>query len=73
MGVLRVLNHTGDVETKWSEDNPRALEKARTTFEEMIGKGYLAFDIDKQGNGEQIRKFKPEATEVILTPQLRGG
>jgi hypothetical protein len=75
MGTLRILDgRHGDLETPWARGDATALQTAETRFDEMVKKGYLAFDVEPGTNqGEQIRRFNPEAKEIVLVPQMRGG
>jgi hypothetical protein len=75
MAVLRVLTHEGDdaIEYDPGLDDGR-LEKARSLFDAKVGRGYLAFVPDEsRSGGTQIRRFDPNAREIILQPAISGG
>ena len=73
-GELSVLDQTGDTKVAWDSENDDEIATARRTFNDLRGKGYLAFRVNKQGDkGQEMREFDPEAEKIILAPQMRGG
>lgn len=43
-------------------------------FSRLVARNYAAYRIDpKTGDGEQIREFDPDASEILLAPPLVGG
>lgn len=74
-GTLHVMAAgKGDVRSMWDRNNPDEVAAARKTFDELRGKGYLAFRVDAVGDkGVQITTFEPDAGKVIMSPPLRGG
>lgn len=66
--VLRVLNHNGDEEVPWTEEDQKA---ARGKFRELA-KTHAFFKMTGK-EGEQIRKFDPSAEEIIAHRPLVGG
>ena len=73
-GELSVLDQTGDTKVAWDSENDDEIAAARRTFNDLRGKGYLAFRVNKQGDkGQEMREFDPEAEKIILAPQMRGG
>lgn len=75
MGELAVMSHKGDTKLIWDVNNEPEVASARRTFDELRGKGYVAFRVTgKDGEkGEQITAFDPNAARIILAPQMRGG
>lgn len=73
--VMAVMGKEGDLKTIWSKDEPDEVAAAKKQFEEMTGKGYVAFKVEgKAGDkGEIMRTFDPNAERVILCPPLKGG
>jgi hypothetical protein len=74
-GVLHTLDSSGDTRIMWDKGNPDEVASARRTFDELLKKGYAAFRaVGKHGDqGEQIRRFDPEAERIILVRALQGG
>ena len=72
MGILRRLDHNGDTEYPWDE---RSAEGAGFIFDHHIKSGGMAFLIpdDPREPAEVIRKFRPEAREIVLAPRMVGG
>lgn len=74
MGEMAVLSHKGDTKVIWHADRTEEVSAARRQFDDLTGKGYAAFTVDKKGEkGEQIRKFDADAEKMILVPQMKGG
>ena len=74
MGLLRVLGQGGDKDIPWDPTDRAQLDDARFVFETLLRQGYQAYSLDANGRtGELVRKFKPEAHELVLAPRLRGG
>jgi hypothetical protein len=78
-GVLSYLDpNAGDVRLTWEPGNTEDIATARQAFNDLRGKGYLAYKVTPGRRGqepqrEQIRRFDPEAEQIVLTPPLRGG
>ena len=75
-GLMSTLDRdAGDHRVMWDRDNPDEVSAARRTFEDLTGKGYLAYRATgKRGEqGEQIRKFDPAAERIILVRPNQGG
>jgi hypothetical protein len=74
MSELIIMGAKGDTRMIWSPDSPDEVENARTTFNNLRAKGYLAYRVDKSGDkGEVIREFDANAGKIILAPQMAGG
>ena len=74
MGLLRVLNTGGDKEIPWNPEDREQLDDARFVFETLLREGYQAYSLEEDGRtGEVLRRFKPEAHEIVLAPRFRGG
>lgn len=64
----------GDVKVIWDPERPEEVEAARAQFDQLRGKGYMAYTVDARGRkGTQIREFDADAEKMILAPQLVGG
>lgn len=73
-GEMSVMDKKGDTKILWDSDNQAEVENARRSFDDLRGKGYMAFTVDKRGEkGDVIRTFDPSAEKIILTPPMRGG
>jgi hypothetical protein len=74
MGEMATLGRHGDVRVMWDPNSPAETMMARKTFDEMVGKGHLAFAVKGDGaKGKQIREFDPDAEKIILAPAMQGG
>lgn len=71
---MRVMGSQGDIKIQWDPNSAEEVEIARTEFNQLRRKNFLAFAVDRRGNkGEQITEFDPDAEKIILAPQIRGG
>jgi hypothetical protein len=73
ISTLRSLDGTGDTRVNWDPDNASEVEAARAHYDSLKAKGYLAYRVQGEGQGEVIRQFDPTASEIIMAPQLVGG
>jgi len=74
MGEMAVMGREGDLKITWDRKDSKQTADAQEQFDTLVGKGYLAFAVDKSGNkGEQITTFDPAVERIILAPQIRGG
>lgn len=74
MSEMCVIDATGDSKIIWNPENDAEVEAAKTTFDSLKAKGYLAYSVKKDGEkGEVLSKFDRNAEKLILAPPLRGG
>lgn len=74
MGILRVMDHTGDTETPWDKTNPASVETAERMFADLMAKKHIAHKPSGDGSpGTLLKKFDPDAEEIIFNPPLQGG
>lgn len=71
---IDVLDNTGHTRTTWDADNDAEVVAARAQFDALLGKGYKAFRVRKDGSeGEQMKTFDPHAGAMIMMKALSGG
>ncbi len=75
IGMLSTLDRTGDSRIMWDSRNSDEVAAARRQFEELTGKGFLAYKAEgKDGHqGAQIKEFDPRAERIVLVKRLVGG
>lgn len=75
MGSIAVLGKEGDTKTTWDSSNKVEVEVARSQFNALKAKGYLAYRVDTQGakSGEVVREFDPSLNALIMVPPMQGG
>lgn len=75
MGVMAVMHpKEGDLKVIWDLNNGDEVAAARSQFDELLGKGFMAYRVQPGGKrGTQIRAFDPNAESLILAPPLVGG
>lgn len=66
---------TGHAKYSWDKHDKDDVAKAEKTFNDKLKLGYAAFRVDpKTGDkGEKIKKFDPNAEQIILVPAFAGG
>jgi len=69
-GTMRILNHSGDLEQTW--ENEEEAQIAEEKYQEMVKQGYQAFALE-DGVATRLDNFDKEQGEVILVPRLNGG
>lgn len=73
-GTMDVMDKTGHSTTSWDPTVPAEVAAARATFAELTGRGYRAFKVDGEGGkGQRLETFDPQASKMVLVPQLQGG
>jgi len=70
--VLRTMSHRGDVPVHWTPGVAVEENAARAAFDAMKAKGYAAYQVDGEDR-EIIRRFDPEAGEIVMVPPTAGG
>jgi hypothetical protein len=74
LGILRIMDGTGDTRHTWDPNVPAEVELARKNFEEALKAGMRAYKVKRSGQpGDQITEFDPTAGKLIIAPALRGG
>lgn len=74
MGQLRWLSDEGDTKVIWDPKNNDEASAAEAQFDILIGKGFKAFSVEKDGGkGREIKKFDPKAGKIIMVPKIQGG
>lgn len=72
--TLHKMDGTGDSKLMWNSDVAVEVDAAKKMFDDLRGKGYLAFTVKKDGDkGTQITAFDKFAEKIIMAPPLRGG
>ncbi len=74
MGVMRILDHSGDTQVCWEASDTAALEAARELFDRLGAEGRFAF---ARGPGvaeaSRVAVFDPGAQEIIWVRAIQGG
>jgi hypothetical protein len=74
MGVMRILDSSGDTEVLWDVSDDEALAKAASLFGELASEGKLAFERNEpQTTASRVREFNPQADEIIWVRPIQGG
>lgn len=76
MGLMRILDHTGDTVVRWSLDDPATMAEAESIFRRLQGERKMAFARPAGAPADQaslIRRFDPAADEIIWVRPIQGG
>lgn len=72
--MLCVLDQTGDSRVIFDPNDPDEVSAAKAQFEDLKGKGFVAYQVKKDGEpGEVMRKFDPKAGKIIMAKATVGG
>jgi len=74
VGVIVVLDHSGDTKHIWDRNSEAEVEEARSLFDRMIKRGMQAWSVTRKGDKDaRITTFDPQAEKIIFSPALQGG
>ena len=76
MGVMRILDSTGDTMITWDTEVEQTVRKAEAAFERMVQSRHMAFARPAGAPAEEatlVRRFDARAEEIILVRSLQGG
>lgn len=65
----------GDTKIIWDKNSAAECEAAKSTFDKLLAKGYVAFraEGEKGDKGSQIKTWEPAAERIIMIPKIQGG
>ncbi|MDB5040288.1 MAG: hypothetical protein JWN27_1014 [Candidatus Eremiobacteraeota bacterium] len=69
---LKIIDHNGHTELGWNPQCAEETEAVRERFDALMRRNFVAFDLSNSP-GEVIREFRPESTELLITPKFVGG
>lgn len=75
MGIMRVLDHTGDTIISWSTDDPASVEHAAARFsqERCRRVPFARRQGEPANHARMITEFDPAAEEIIWTQPVVAG
>jgi hypothetical protein len=74
VGVMVILDSSGDTKHIWDRSSEVEVEEARGLFDRMIKRGMQAWSVTRKGDKDRkITEFDPEAEKIIFSPALVGG
>lgn len=73
-GLMAIMDASGDTKVIWDRGNDDEIEAARSTFDRLKARGYVAYSVKKDGEKNEIlTRFDPNAEKLIMAPQMVGG
>lgn len=75
MGEMAIMDRkAGDLKIIWDPNKKDEVKAAKAQFDQLVGKGYMAYAVDAKGKkGEQVSEFDKTTEKLILAPAMRGG
>jgi hypothetical protein len=74
IGILVILDKSGDTKHIWDRTSDVEVEEARSLFDRMIKRGMQAWSVTRKGDKDRrITTFDPQAEKIIFAPALVGG
>jgi hypothetical protein len=70
--LLKILDHRGHTELSWNPEAVDEVDTVRERFEALMRQNFVAYDLSTSP-GEIIKEFRPQATEILVTPEYVGG
>ncbi len=71
---LAVMDGTGDTKYIWDIDNEDEVDVARSTFDKLKAKNYIAYTVKGNGQkGEIVKRFDETLGKIIMIPPVVGG
>lgn len=76
MGVMRVIDRTGDSRVAWKLGDAASVDRAQAIFDRLLVGRQLAFARPAGGSAyaaERIWAFDPSAEEILWVRPIAGG
>lgn len=68
------MGKEGDVKQTWNRKNQAEVAAAKELFEKLIGDGYRAYLMNKNGSkGEPVETFDAKYERILFVPPFQGG
>jgi hypothetical protein len=76
MGMMRILDETGDTTITWALDDPATVEQAEQLFARLVRESKIPFARpagSPAADAEKISAFDPTAEEIVWVRPVAGG
>jgi hypothetical protein len=73
MGTIRWMSGEGDTQVVWEEADTASMDRARGMIERAFREGRGVFSLDEEGVGVRLKQFDPQAKNIVVIPQIKGG
>ncbi len=76
MGMMRILDETGDTTITWAVDDPATIAEAEALFARLAGERKIPFARaagTPAAEAEKIFAFDPHAEEIVWVRPVAGG
>lgn len=76
MGIMRVIDRTGDSQVAWQIEDATSVDRAHAIFDRLLAQRQLAFARPAGApatTAERVWSFDPEAEEILWVRPVAGG
>lgn len=76
MGIMRILDETGDTAITWAADDPATIAEAEALFARLVTERKIPFARaagSPADAAEKISSFDPDAEEIVWVRPIAGG
>jgi len=74
MGVMKIIDRTGDTVVEWDIRNEQEVAVARSEFERLLTEGRTAYGYSGDSRvGDVMDTFDPAVEQIVSRPQVVGG
>lgn len=76
MGMMRILDETGDTTITWAVDDPTTIAEAEALFVRLVTERKIPFARaagSPADEAEKISTFDPNAEEIVWVRPIAGG
>jgi hypothetical protein len=76
MGMMRILDETGDTTITWAVDDPATIREAEAVFARLVAERKIPFARpagSTAGDAEKISAFDPSVEEIVWVRPVAGG
>jgi hypothetical protein len=74
IGQMNIMDRSGHKELTWDADKLNEVLAAKTTFDNLMKRGYTAFGSKYKADAKHlVREFDPTLEELVVVPKTVGG
>lgn len=70
MGVMHILDTSGDETLEWDVEDPSSVETAKSRFETLRSQGFKAYE-GVLSKGKEVTEFSADLKRLIMAPAAK--
>jgi hypothetical protein len=70
MGIMQIMNQSGDITVEWDPKDEESTKKAEAEFKKLSDDGYEFFEV-VDTKGKRVKKFSAKAGKLIAAPGVQ--